>query len=168
MVKKTLKLLSLLVLAGMSAASVAFADVPDPHGVYHRRPAPEYVEQFWIFNESHDSSYSQEQIAITLHFKAPEGAQVEYDVKNAEGEIILRGIENHVKNNGKILLLFDKPKPKQSYTIQVNASCHSDRIKTPFGIKKSGKPDLCGEWSKTYKIIGNANGYVDIEDLNNN
>lgn len=162
MIKATLRLICLVMVLAFSIGNVCFADIPDIHGG-HRRPIPPPPPiQYQITTEAHNANYSENQLAITLYYVAPEGAQVDYVVEADNNSISTKASDT----TGKLLLVLDKPKVGESYTVSLKTSCYQTMVYTKFGMKKTQTPELIGSWDCNYKLTGEKNGYVEIERSN--
>lgn len=153
---------ALVILAGLIVwciGMVAFDGAPIPYGRPGKLPEP--INQYQIYKEKEIGSLNKTDCGLELYYKAPEGAEIEYVLKDAEGNCLLSGVEN---DEGKIVLVLKKPEAGKAYSIKLETVCKITKVRTKLELEKLDKPKIIGTWNRSYVVSCGQDGYVDFEE----
>lgn len=156
MFKQALVILAGLLVLCIGSAAVAFVGAPLPYGRPGKLPEP--INQYWIYKEKEIGSLNPTECCLELYYQAPEWAEIEYVLKDAEGNCLVSGVEARTGKEGKITLVLKTPEAGKAYSISFESTC---RI-----IKPDLKEIVVGTWSCAYSVSCDLKGYVDFEKAN--
>lgn len=138
-IKNSFMVLAGLIVLCIGVAAVVLAGASKPYGRPGKLPEP--INQYQVYKEKEIGSLKQSEWGLELYYKAPEGARVEYVVKDSADNVLASGTASPEGGEGKITLVLKKPEPGKSYSIKFVSTC-----KLLDGEKS------VGSWNSSYLV----------------